>query len=395
MKKGLVVGAFLLVSGLCLGSGFGLYEMSAASHALGGAVMGQAVDASANFFNPATLSDLTNVTVTAGVVTEHPRARMKVAGSRGSTAMNSGLFWLPHFQLAVPLPYGLTFGLGAYPEFGLGSEFDRNWELVNSSQQTTVESLTVNPNLSYALTDDFSIAAGFRLLYFDFEQYSEPMPGRVFHRLKGDNRFRDWGWQIGARYRILDGLSVGVLYKSMINVNVDGKSQTDGLVNRWVDAQTDLDMPESVSGGFNWDITDTVHLGGAMTWTRWSSLSVLKFRLGDAVSPCSLNWEDTYRFSLAPSWDFAPGWTWMGSYAYETDCTADQDSTMLPCADRHMLTTGLRWQCWAGLELALSYGVIIMDGRDSQASDATGTLRTYRPERGICHAAGFSVTYRF
>ena len=395
MKKECV---FLMLAGLTLSafsSGFGLYEMSAASHALGGAVVGRAVDASANYFNPATLSDLTNLTVSAGFVTEHPRARMKVEGAGGSSAMNPGVFWLPHFQLACPLPAGFTFGLGAYVECGLGSEYDLNWPLVNSSQETTVESLTVNPNLSYEITDRWSVGAGFRLFYFDFEQYSQPMPGLVYHRLKGDNRFRDWGWQAGTRYRLLDNLSVGVIYKSMINVNVDGKSQMDGAVNRWVDAQTDIDMPESIAGGFNWDVTDDWHFGSAFTWTKWSSFSQLNFKLGGAVTPVRLNWVDTYRIAVAPSWDFADDWTWMASYAYETDCTGDQDSTMLPCADRHMVTTGLKWNCYAGLELALSYGIIIMDARPSQATDALGELRRYCAYRGLSHAVGLTLTYRF
>ena len=395
MKKECV---FLMLAGQTLSafsSGFGLYEMSAASHALGGAVVGRAVDASANYFNPATLSDLTNLTVSAGFVTEHPRARMKVEGAGGSSAMNPGVFWLPHFQLACPLPAGFAFGLGTYVECGLGSEYDLNWPLVNSSQETTVQSLTVNPNLSYEITDRWSVGAGFRLFYFDFEQYSQPMPGLVYHRLKGDNRFRDWGWQAGTRYRLLDNLSLGVVYKSMINVNVDGRSQTDGAVNRWVDAQTDIDMPESIAGGFNWDVTDDWHFGSAFTWTKWSSFSQLNFKLGGVVTPVRLNWVDTYRIAVAPSWDFADDWTWMASYAYETDCTGDQDSTMLPCADRHMVTTGLKWNCWAGLELALSYGIIIMDARPSQATDSLGELRRYCAYRGLSHAVGLTLTYRF
>ena len=108
-----------------------------------------------------------------------------------------------------------------------------------------------------------------------------------------------------------------------------------------------------------------------------------------------LNWVDTYRIAVAPSWDFAEDWTWMASYAYETDCTGDQDSTMLPCADRHMITTGLAWRCWAGLELALSYGIIIMDARPSQATDAAGVMRDYCAYRGLSHAVGFTITYRF
>ena len=388
----LVASGFAATAGA---SGFGLYEMSAASHALGGAVVGEAVDASANYFNPATLSDLTNVTVSAGFVTEHPSARMKVRGYGGSSEMNPGLFWLPHVQLSVPLPAGFTFGFGAYVECGLGSAYDNNWPLVNSSQETTVESFTLNPNLSYAITDRWSVGAGIRFFYFDFEQYSEPIPGKLYHRLKGDNRLGDWGWHVGTRYRLLDNFAVGLVYKSMINVNVDGKSQMDGAKDRWVGASTDIDMPESISGGFNWDVTDDWHLGSAFTWTKWSTFSTLNFNLGGVNTPVNLNWVDTYRIAVAPSWDFAEDWTWMASYAYETDCTGDQDSTMLPCADRHMITTGLRWNCWAGLELALSYGIIIMDGRDSHATDAAGVLRDYCAYRGLCHAVGFTLTYRF
>ena len=93
MKKAVILWAAVLMSVSVFASGFGLYEMSTASHALGGAVVGKAVDASANYFNPATLSDLTNITVSVGFVTEHPSARMKVTGYGGSSEMNPGLFW--------------------------------------------------------------------------------------------------------------------------------------------------------------------------------------------------------------------------------------------------------------------------------------------------------------
>ena len=48
------------VSSVAFSAGFALYEGSARGNALGGSVVGKAVDASANFYNPATLSDLTN-----------------------------------------------------------------------------------------------------------------------------------------------------------------------------------------------------------------------------------------------------------------------------------------------------------------------------------------------
>ena len=394
-----------------LASGFGLYEASAKSYALGGAVVGKAVDASANFFNPATLTDLTNITITVGCMTEHPRASIKVDGNP-SENMNPGIFFLPSFQAAVPLPWDFTFGLGIMPEYGLGSAYNDNWTMNWNSTETTVMSFTVNPNIAWKW-GDFSIGAGLRFLFFDFEQYQYPWAGangmhlgRMSSRLKGDNGMKDFGYQVGMKYDITKDFSVGVVYKSSTLVHVDGKSDVDPrgdnpyavagakLVNG--PAETELELPQSVTGGFNWDITDTVHLGGAVSWTQWSSIKTLDFDLNGYHKPIKLEWNDTWRVGIAPSWDFADDWTAMLSYVYENDCCGDQESTMLPAADRHMISAGLSWRPYDWMEVAFTYGIIIMDGKETQCRDTVDNrLYRYQAYQGISHAAGITVTFRF
>lgn len=395
-----------------LASGFGLYEASSKSYALGGTVVGRAADASANFFNPATLTDLTNVTVTVGVMTEHPRARVKVDGN-ASEVMNPGIFWLPSVQTAVPLSWDFTFGLGVLPEYGLGSAYDDNWTLNWNSTETTVMSFTVNPNLAWK-AGGFSIGAGLRFLFFDFEQTQYPWAGangmhlgRMDSRLKGDNGMRDFGWQLGVKYDFSEDFAVGVVYKSSTLVHVEGKSEVSAvdvgnpyaaagakLVNG--PAETELELPQSVTGGFNWNITDEVRLGGVIGWTQWSSVKTLDFNLNGIHKPVRLEWNDTWRVGIAPSWDFADGWTAMLSYVYENDCCGAQESTMLPAANRHLISAGVCWSPCDWLEFALTYGIIVMDGCDTQCRDAVdGRLYRYRAYQGISHAAGLSVTLRF
>lgn len=402
---------FALTTLSVLASGFGLYEASAPTYAMGGAVLGRAHDASANFHNPATLTDLTNVTVTAGFMTEHPRGRIKgTQGGRPFPAqnMNSGCYVLPHFHVAVPLPWDFAFGLGVMPEYGLGSEYDDGWPLSFGSTKTQVTSFTVNPNLAYKLTDKLSVAAGLRILYWDFEQYSHPYSfNQGYHlnnRLKGDNDMSDFGYQIGLKYDLLDNLSFGLVYKSLTVCHVNGKSETDGYVDspygpvsqvKRMGAEATLEMPQSLTGGFNWDITDTWHLGAFVGWTQWSTIEQLPFLFSDgSAQGCSFDWKDTWRVGLAPSWDFAEDWKWMVSYVFESDCASRQYSTMLPPSERHMISTGLAWNCWAGLEIALTYGMILMDGRESHVSKAAPE-DTYQAYRGISHATGLTLTYRF
>lgn len=426
------------------GSGFALYEPSAAAHALGGALLGKAIDPSANFINPATLSDLTNVTVTAGFVTEHPRCKVQVTRDGSRTrgyreSLDPGFFWLPHFMTSVPLPWGFTFGLGGDAEYGLGTQYDDVWSMDWSTTETTVQGYVLTPNLSYAITKDWSIAVGLRWLYFDFEQYSNQIApgdlskynmgvqpfGTLGNHLHGDNNFRSLGWQVGSRYRVLDNFAVGAVYKSAIDVHVEGDCETsvigynDTLINQ-IDrvmpgggrmargavaqgaaaangaADARLTLPQSVTAGFNWDVTKTVHFGTAVSWTEWSKLETLNFHLPNGDRPIKLNWHDTWRFAFAPSWDFAEDWTFMLSYIYDMDCTDEhQASVMLPPADRHILGAGLTWRVWKGLECTLSYACIFMEGGTMSTTDALGRRYELESMDGFCHAGGFSVTYRF
>ena len=80
LRNALLVVVALFAGFSAFGSGFALYEPSVISHAMGGALVGKAMDASANFNNPATLTDLTNIWVTVGFVTEHPRAAVRETG---------------------------------------------------------------------------------------------------------------------------------------------------------------------------------------------------------------------------------------------------------------------------------------------------------------------------
>jgi len=402
-------------------SGFALYEASAISHAMGGALVGKAMDASANFNNPATLSDLTNLQFTVGFVTEHPRGAVDVYRNGvncGNETMDSGLFWLPHFMLAVPLKWDFTFGLAGDAEYGLGTKFADSWAMNWNSTETTVQGFVLNPNLAYEIIDGLSVGAGMRWLFFTFEQfrrpYADPYGLNTFdYHLKGDNRFESLGWQLGLKYDILDNLSVGAVYKSAIDVDVRGSTSMDvnsvfpntlemnaamsqAAMYYRGDADAQMTIPQSVTLGVNWDVVKSWHLGTAVSWTEWSQFDTLVFNVKPVEQDVNLYWRDTWRFSVGSCWDFIEDWKWMVSYVYDMDSTSsEQSSTMLPPADRHILSTGLSWNCWAGLELTLSYSCVFMDGGDMHTTDSFGNKYDLETCWGYCHAAGFSITYRF
>ena len=442
------------------GSGFSLYEPSTVSHAMGGALIGKAMDASANFNNPATLTDLTNIEVTVGFITEHPRGMVRGSTDRipwgDDKACDPGLFWLPHLQVSVPLPWDFTFGLSASGEYGLGTQYDEGFAMNWSSSDTTVQGYVLNPNLAYKITDKWSVAIGLRWLFFDFEQYSDPLIagggqelGRADSRLKGDNGFESFGWVVGTKYDVTKGFSVGAVYKSAIETTIDGKistkvrrrdqnaingvadgaarealmqmgvpqaywpmyypqafqqalsavnGQIDGGVGaRNGDASCDIKLPQSVAFGFNWDINDDHHLGMQFSWTQWSVMDSLHFRLAGGDKDVYLNWNDTWRASIGYRWDFADDWSFLISYVFDQDCCLekDQSSAMLPPAHRNILTGGIVWSICENVDFCFDYSCIFMDGGSFDTKDELGRQYHLETCRGFCHAVGCSLTFRF
>ena len=430
--RGLTVAVALMSTAAANGAGFALYEGSARGVAWGGALMGKAGDASANFYNPATISDFSNTVVSIGTCHETPRASARINGE-GAGHMDPGSFLLPHAYVVQPLPWGFTFGLGFAPEFGLGTQYQNSWGLNWNPTSTTVEGFVINPNLSYSITEDWSVSAGFRILFFQFEQYSKPVAtagqyrlGQMSTYLKGDNGFADWGWQISTRYKILDNLSAGLMYRSYIDRKVRRHYSTHvtsyntatinavapylnatpeqvmakvaaGALNANGDAGADIRLPQSISAGLNWDVTETVHLGYAMTWTQWSSMDTLKFNLEGGDKTTELDWDDVFRFSFGGAWDFAENWSLMGSYCYDMDpCSTDDDhgSTMLPPGDRHILNCGLAWT-WGDFEIAACYGSVLMCNESQTFHDATGSAYRFSTRDGFSHQVGLTLTYTF
>ncbi len=461
MKKLLLTTASAVFTGLsAFGAGFALYQGSAAGTALGGGVMGKAVDASAVFYNPATMSDFTNTVITTGFVTEHPTTDTYINGHSGRK-MDPGAFMLPHVYVVQPLPYDFTLGLGFAPEFGLGTHYNQDWEMAWNTRSTFVEGLTFNPNVSYRITEDWSVAAGIRLLYFKFDQYAHPQAvsdgnyyGDMRNHLKGDNGFTDWGWELSTRYKFTKDISAGVLYKSYIDTKVKGynhtrvrhrdyssaEAQAEATVRQrltamglagtpyWdayygpavqqayaqahqqVDsslssaasgnsghASAEIRLPQSVTIGGNWDVTETVHLGTALTWTEWSSMPEINFHLPSGVKTTKLNWHDTYRIGVGGAWDFHKNFTLLGSYVYDMDpCShrRNDGSTMLPPGDRHIGTIGLQWH-YGNLDLTVCYGIVFMAPHCARFIDSMGEEWKFDTQNGLSQSAGVTLTYRF
>jgi long-chain fatty acid transport protein len=197
---GCVLGLIVLSLGTpqCFGSGFAIWEGSARGNALGQAVVGRADDPSALFYNPAGITQLPGLQVMGGgtAILLSTEVRNPEFGSQKT---NENWGFPPHFYLTYQFSDRLYFGLGVFTPFGLAIEFPRNWFGAFNSYDAEVQSVTINPNVAWKITDQLSVAAGFEAMEFGIT-LKQLIP-RFAPSLQLDGSTWGYGWNLAAHYK--------------------------------------------------------------------------------------------------------------------------------------------------------------------------------------------------
>ena len=415
MKYSKLVVAFAAMASVsAMGAGFGLYEASARGLGMGNGLVGSTGDASANYHNPANLTEITSPSVMVGMTLINPFCDVKVGGQQ-QAKMNSGWFPPPHAYIAVPVLEDLVLGFGSYCEYGLGTKYDVDWMLKGDTTETTIQQFTFNPNIAYRITEDWSVAFGARMSYFTFENYKSPyfghpLAGDFYGRshLKGDSF--NCGYLLATQYKATDDLSLGLVYRSRINHRVEGDFDMTypnipgvlSLPPNIGDADAKLVLPASVTFGANYEFSERFRTGASLTWTEWSTINHIDFNLPPpAAYTQQLNWHDAWRLGFGFEYDITDVLTGRIGYTFDWDPSAEaHGTTMLPPGDRHIVGFGASYKFLENWRIDLGYSFIIMESETREVgvkNNLLGTVDKYRfqCDNSYSHLISASVAYTF
>ena len=423
MKKETLLVASSLAIGSSFGAGFGLYEASARGNALGGTLVGSTKDASAVYYNPANMTEMTNVSVMVGSTFVWLYSDVTVDG-RSERNMNPGLFCIPSVFVTTPVWDDLHFGLGAYCENGLGTKYGTDWTLAGDTTETTLMQFTLNPNLAYKITDWWSVAAGLKMSYITFNNKKRPHHGTpgydLMSELDGDDI--SMGYNFGTTFRLFESqdfgrLGLGVVYRSQIKHNIKGDFDINGTIGghpyhsvplayptaTHSDASARLTLPQSLTAGLNWDSpNEKWHVGLATTWTQWSSVDTISFKI-PARTPTGarssfdlpLEWDDVGRFSVGLEYDVTDDFSLRCGYIYDMDPSSEErGTTMLPGGDRNIVGLGAGYYIWRSLRLDVGYNLVMMEDGERDIT-VNGRRRSFATENACSHMLSLSLSYAF
>ena len=436
------VGASLLLGSLSsLAAGFQLNETSGSGLGLafaGGAA--SAEDAGTLWSNPAGLSRLSTRQVVNVVHLITPSikfsndasaaASQQALGGNGGDA--GGLNVVPNLYLAMPVNSSLVLGLGINAPWGLVTEYDPAWAGRFLASKSAIQTLNINPALSWKPAANLSLGLGLnvqRMLaeFTNDVNYSAALlsaaaangiapgtatfngiaaatPGLVSAaRIKGSDNAT--GWNAGLLWDINPQQRVGLHYRSAMRYQLQGSVHFDNpspvvagalgptvtalsnglngtaLVDSGVSAEVKLPPIANLSyfgaQGPNWDLM------ADLQWTGWSTVQTLRFvrSNGSTLQSTPENFKDSYKLAIGANYRPGGNWLWRMGVAFDQTPVRDGYRTpRLPDGDRTWLTGGAQFRANANwrFDLGAAYiwakRVVIDDTGSDPTGRASGRL---------------------
>jgi len=342
-------------------------------------------DLSSMFWNSAAAAAAPGINTSTNIALVLPDTSIDVTGGAFAAAFGtagSGDIGDPTLVPASYANYQINeswfIGVGLNSQYGFRTKPD-NTVYAGSPLGITSEvfSVNLNPNLAYKLTDTFTVGVGLQVQYIDVRLRSGPvtLPGPIpltGRTTEGD----DWG--IGATagviWKPMPGTSIGVGYRSPIDVELDGTCKGSGLTTLSAQGSpapcdsnvtADFTLPELVTASFSQQIGERFRVLGTVEWTNWSRLGtpqIISDSTGLAVDELSLEYEDGWFFSGGVEYAYTPDVVLRTGLAYEiSPIDDDTRNVILPDDDRLWLSFGATMRLTESTKVDIGYSHLFID----------------------------------
>jgi len=416
----------LLAPGKSPGAGFALYEFGARGNALGGTLVGRADDPSAVYFNPAGITQLEGEQMMVGVTAISPSAKI-TSSTWGVASNNDKTFWPPHMYYSKQISDTQWLGVGVFSRFGLGTDFDPDWFGRYNHYKTEITSLSLNPVYAWKLNENLSVAFGVEAMWFEYDTKKKldwaalaggtaPDPSSnladIDSRLLGDS----WGYGINVAFhwQATEKSRFGLSWRSSVKQSLKGDvtfnkptlpapyTIPEGFFDN-TGAQGDVTLPDTLSLGWAYQLSDkcSVELGGA--WTKWSTYDALTITYDEPLVPgnpksqysyAPKHWKDAWRYALGVEYALSDTWDLRLGYVYDESPIPDgYVDYVVPTADRQIYCLGFGWK-GERYTVDFSYMYLSMDDRYVAGDPAAGIYPS-RLSDGDTQLIGLSVSWVF
>lgn len=395
-------------------AGFALLEQNASGAGVayaGKAAIGE--DASAAWFNPASMSRLKERQVVLGGHYIDLNGEVNNEGSTpppGAPAgRNEGDFgeegYIPNFHLVVPFNDRINFGLSVATPFGLKTDFQPDWYGRFQGVTSDIKSVNINPSASYKVNEQWSVGAGVSVQKLD-AKLSSQVNYAPFGGTEGLTTIAGAGWgygfNLGVMGQITSGTRVGVAYRSAIEQDLEGNVTFENVApavaalfaNSALTAK--IRLPASLAISSVTELNPKWQLLTDATWTEWSTIQKLQFdrqNAGAFAAPIPVQdyeWKNSWRFALGSIYKYSDTINLKAGVAYDiTPVPDERRKVRLPDENRITLALGSQYKFDKATTFDVAFQYVMPD--KAKIDSTEGNLAAGQQTRVLGTAEGDAV----
>ncbi len=352
---------------LAHGSGFLIYEHGAAAMGMAGAFVSIGNNATTVFHNPAGMSWLEGTQVSLGGTFIIPKGSLSLPNWPVKAYKNvkqiDQTFLAPNFYLTHKFGKKIAAGIGVFAPYGLGTKWPEEYPLRYLGTSNEMQTIFVNPSLSYLINDNLSIGGGVSYIYSklslnlvrlaEIGPYSFDVPASLDGATGSAVAFN-----FGVLYKA-EKFSLGATWRSAFDIKYKGDITLDtagipGPFKAYVPtsgtAKTTFKYPDIFTFGVSFKPMEKLTIGvdaQYYTWNRYDKYVInITYPTGPAEPETVLeNWKNTWIFRLGLQYQLTDCLALRGGILYDqTPQPVESMDPNLPDANRVALTTGIGYK---------------------------------------------------
>jgi long-chain fatty acid transport protein len=370
--------------------GFQIGTHNARAMGMASAYVGMASDASAIYFNAAGLTNVKGFNLLAGTTLIMPS--IDFTGPTPLSDVNSTLsktFTPINFYAAYGMDNGLSFGIGVYNPYGLGSEYPSGWIGKRLALKTELRTFYINPTIAYKVNDFMSVGIGFSYIISKVQLLQQtdlppipltatvslPAASNVGINLEGigDPAFN---FNFGVLFKASEDLSLGFTFRTGVDLFVTGDltfidlpAKPTGYPLGHSDlfpagkGKTKLSMPYDIRAGVSYNATKNLTLNADLMFVGWESYKriAVDFEKNtavwkDLVSP--KDWENTFTLRVGAEYRINNLALRAGYVNDGNPIPTKYMDPSLPGNNRHEFTAGIGYQILSNLRVDAAFQYI-------------------------------------
>ena len=324
-------------------NGFGLPDQDAFATARGEAFVATADNASAIYYNPAGITQLTNSNLRGGLNSVYYEPTYQPPSGKpnsGRTYYSSDNFaFLPQLFYAYSAKGApLSFGLGIYAPYGGSMNWPQDTGFRQVALRGSLKYITINPVVAIRVLPSLSVGGGAMINYGNMSMYQGLKPvttrGTNFFNFAGD------GWSVGYNAGILwqpiAKLSFGATFRSSTSLNFQGNTDFQLQPRPYNqpakrDASASFTFPLTTVFGVSYRPNPKWNIEFDANYTGWNSFDTVTIKqspppvngpLNQNV-PINLDWQASWMYEFGVTRYFDNGWHVSCGYVVNANSVPD------------------------------------------------------------------------